>query len=176
MPPFEDMFKGWKEEDFEDGELNGTVYAKDGDDAFEPDSDSGSGSDSESDDDSGDEDMLAGYRVTDRSEATHESNGDLFRVDPHELADFNDAAREMRIEPQRIRDSDMDEEAELDDPSNSANGGDIGADIAAGNMAAALQTDEDAASAARLAGAAGESTRSSSPPVAGVCHLMLKLR
>jgi hypothetical protein len=42
MPPFEDMFKGWKEEDFEDGELNGTAYEKNGNEAYSPGSDSDS--------------------------------------------------------------------------------------------------------------------------------------
>ena len=58
------------------------------------------------------EDPLKCYHTGDRFEATHECSGQLFRVDQCELADFQDAASQVGIEPLPIG---QQEEEEQDD-------------------------------------------------------------
>ena len=46
----------------------------------------------------------ADFRTDDRSEATHECNGQFFRVEEHEVLDFRGACKRAGINPQEIGD------------------------------------------------------------------------
>eukprot|EP01043_Picozoa_sp_COSAG02_P006771 COSAG02_NODE_196_length_29603_cov_181.420790_1_plen_502_part_10 len=95
------------------------------------------------------EDLLADFR-TDRSQATHECNGQFFLVEEHEAADFQDACNHAGINPQEIGDSSA---AEGQDNDGSAAGEqqEIGDDSAAagqdndGSAAAGQDNDGSAA-------------------------------
>ena len=129
LQAYDDMFQPATWSEFE-----GTVYAKDGDDEYAP-------SDSDSDSDSS-------------SAFTTDEEEEREKADAADKEIANQPVERSGTRQSGNEDPAADEEELmqlLNRPENSANTGDVSADIAANNMAAAYQEEVDAASAAFLA-------------------------